>query len=65
MSVITLNRVVHKSTLHTDTFEMDVRVKDILAFHDGVIFIGNHQFNILEDKHTIYKKIAESGEVWD
>lgn len=65
LNMITLHRIVHKSTLHTDTFEMDIRVKDILAFHDGVIFIGNHQFNISEDRYEIHKKITESGEVWD
>ena len=62
--IITLNRVVHKSTLQTDTFEMDVRVKDIVAFHDGVIFIGSHQFNVAESRSDIHNKITEAGDIW-
>jgi hypothetical protein len=63
--MITLHRVVHKSTLHTDTFEMDIRVSDIVAFHDGFIIVGSHQFNVSEDRYEIHKKITESGAIWD
>lgn len=62
--MITLKRVVHKSTVQLETYEMDVRPKDILAFHDGLVVIGSHQFNVVETKDEIHAKITESGDIW-
>lgn len=65
MHFITLNRVVHKSTVQVDTFEMDVRVKDIVAIHDGLIVVGHHQFNIVESRRDVHDKIREAGMTWE
>jgi hypothetical protein len=65
MHFITLKRVVHKSTVQVDTFEMDIRIKDIVAIHDGLIVVGNHQFNIVESKRDVHDKIREAGTTWD
>jgi hypothetical protein len=65
MSFITLNRVVHKSTVQVDTYKIDIRVKDIVAFHDGLIVVGSHQFNIVESKRDIHDRIREAGTTWE
>ena len=63
--MITLTRVVHKSTVEFISHEMDISVSAITAFHDGFIVVGGHQFNIAESRRDIRRKITESGEVWD
>jgi hypothetical protein len=65
MHFITLNRVVHKSTVEVETHEIDIRIKDIVAFHDGLIAVGHHQYNIVESKKTIHDKIREAGMTWE
>jgi len=63
--IITLHRVVHKSTVEIVTHEMDIKVAAITAFHDGFIVAGGHQFNVVESRYEINQKITESGAVWD
>lgn len=63
--IITLHRVVHKSTVEVISHEMDIKVSAITAFHDGFIVAGGHQFNVAESRYEINQKITESGAVWD
>jgi len=65
MNFITLNRVVNKSTVSVDTYEMDIRVKDIVAFHDGHIVVGAHQFHVVESRRDIHDRIREAGTTWE
>ena len=65
MNFITLKRVVNKSTVQIDTFEIDIRVKDIVAFHDGLVVVGGHQFHVVESRKDIHDKIREAGTTWE
>jgi 3-dehydroquinate dehydratase len=65
MNFITLNRVVNKSTVAVDTYEMDIRVKDIVAFHDGHIVVSAHQFHVVESRRDIHDRIREAGTTWE
>ena len=62
--IITLHRVVHKSTVEVVSHEMDIKVSAITAFHDGFIVAGGHQFNVAESRHEIHNKITEAGAIW-
>jgi hypothetical protein len=65
MHFITLKRVVNKSTVQVDTFEIDIRVKDIVAFHDGLIVVGAHQFHVIESRRDIHDKIRKADTTWE
>ena len=63
--IITLHRVVHKSTVEVVSHEMDIKISAITAFHDGMIVVGSHQFNVAESRYEINQKITEAGAVWE
>lgn len=54
---ITLTRITHKSTVQTETFLMDVLPEHIIAYHDGLVVIGSHQFHVLETREQIRDKL--------
>ena len=64
--MITLTRVTHKSSAQIETNPLTVRASAIIAFQDELVVIGNHQFNVQEDRETIQKLIdaEESNYLW-
>ena len=64
--MITLTRITHKSTAYLETSPLTVRASAIIAFQDGIVVVGNHQFNVQEDRETIQKLIdaEESNYLW-
>lgn len=64
--MITLTRVTHKSSAQIETNLLTVRASAIIAFQDELVVVGNHQFNVQEDRETIQKLIdaEESNYLW-
>ena len=40
---------------------MNVRVDAIVAYHDGLVVVGSHQFNVQETREEIKQKIKDAG----
>lgn len=59
--MITLTRITHKSTVQTESFDMDIRLEHVLAYHDGLVVVGSHQFHVAETREQIKQKISDAG----
>ena len=58
---INLHRITHKSSIQVEVYEMTVRIDSIVAYHDGLVVVGSHQFNVQETRSEIEQKIRDAG----